>query len=1180
MGAVNIFLGGTGKSIAEDIQDSKDFYGLPIGDPVAFDLNATVKPGVKLDGFVPADAAITGDVTALVDDWVTRDPGPALGPGAGKPGPQLAPEHSVLVSVGEGVKAAPAPAAGLFALRAHGLAVFSVLFDDKTALAGAGSGNALRQIVDAGVKAQTIGGAPPRINIVTSTAGGTGAGMAIPLALWLKQRYPDSPLNLLAVTASAFGETLNAHPELRAKGLSGTYAMLREISYFRDADPRTVFAERRLPVIGHGLPYRPGSEPFDRVYWFGGRHLAASADAFREAEPLLRVLSWDDTADDLRAETGAHPDKWIGAVTAIEYPKLRLQRRTVSRVLEDAYRSLREPPAALGGATPPNVSLLGYVGGGAAGRPLGAWFHSKRHGAMAPTAAGVGAGDADDLSRAVRAAAGLRDYDGVPHGTDIPGDNYESDEKGWQLYVNKVASGLQDAASHNQEQLRKIVATLRQAEEDAFRSWLRGTAYEDWLSATGGGEPRSTGEALEWLGILEDGASGYAKMFGDADLFPVGSVDDANAGVQLREEKFEKPDPRDATANARDRVLSLAAAAAAGVLGTFVAEPVAEAVPEFAGGLSRLLPWAAVVLGAFAARRIALGLMLRGRAAAAKESAVRKAAELALFAAHRERDRVRALRWLHEELRGEGAKKGASFFEALRQRIVAVRSEVQCLDDVYAGLQDRAAGEKAKVDRQPAHVHGEVGDCLSHDVDAAALSAKIGPEVRRRVAVESASAAGLRLCLRHVSPGEPFEPAVEDVGDLRQALEAKALVGYPDAAKALARWERAAEEVVNWKLDTALPADFEAALLHCADGGEDAALNSLVTKLQNLDLPRSPSVALGGAAGEPGHRRLYAGSAGILARLNAATSALGGAKAAMIDEYRKTPPQVVGSLGEQIVFLDLWADLGAERPWAPKAIGNAREIVEQPSGAMRTHYGLRPEVPAEWTALERAFTVVPELLAATKIEIGAGPIEPLAHAVAARLLGCDLDMRGPTYAELFYLLRHRGLLRSRDEGAGPAASTVTEIGDGDGAAMPLVSRPKGNVAGDTAFGAGRAAVIDFDAFVEFMRYGGTALMAGEGAGFRPFATARPHVDEWATDSARTAELQHMAVQQWYAGDVDGDAEAMLAVLEGDLAAMANGDAAVRSSWERAMRRLLAGKERKEIRSILAASPPPPAPAGP
>lgn len=1187
MGAVNIFLGGTGKFIAEDIQDSRDFYPHMrehIGDPVAFDLDAATRAGVQLRGFVSAGERTTEGVRQLAGEWVALNPGRGLGPprDAGKPGPQTTPEHQVLVSIGESIRAEESePDEGLYALRAHGLAVFSMMFDSKFALAGAGPGNDLRRHIDDRVRQESEDGNPPRINLVTSTAGGTGAGMVIPLALWLKRQYQDSEINLVAVTASAFTSVLSGaaeREEIRARGLSGTYALLREISFFHEVDTATEFPIRQLPMADDGLIYRPGGgRLFHRIYWFGGRARGGGTaieqrdDAFREAEPLLRVLSTNEAANALDGATGASPLRWVGAMTAIEYPKLRLQNRIVFRVLEDAYRSLREPAAAYAGASAASdeVSLLGYVGADT-DRPLGAWFYAQRDGAMARRDGHVTRIDADDLTNAVQQVATLRRYDAVQRGTDIRGGNYDSDEAGWRRYVAQVVGSLRSSDNDNQRSLGNAVTALRRDEQAAFDRWLRETVYGRWLSASGGGEPRATGEVLEMLDVLEQDAIQYTRRFESDDLFPVGAVEEANDRVQRQEEKFEKPDDRDATATKLDRLLALGVAALVGVVAAIVANPISDAIPEFAGGLSRFIPWIVVVALAIGARQLTFHLRLRSRVEAATTASVRRAAEDALIAAYRDRDRVRALRWLQQELRGEGE----AFFEVLRQRIAEARAEVKRLDDVYKGLQDRATSRVTSSDRAARHVRAEIGVCLDDDPN---LTKQIGPELRSRIRV--AAAGRLRMRLEHADKGDMggFEQAAEDVADLYRAIAAEGRVGEDAAKKSLGRWEDAAWSLVQWRLGAELPNTFHEALLHCE--GDDEALRSLASRLANINMDQAqePSVRLRSKSAGAGQQRVYTGSEAIRADLAKALDepTLDRTQQALLRGYLGQG-HVVPSLGEQIVFLDLWADPGSQ-PWAPGVIGNAEEVIGN-DGAKDTYYGVTPGLPPKVTAEGRAFTVIPELLAATKIELALRPVEPLAPAVVARLLGCDLDMQGPTYAELFYLLRHRDWLRSREDGTGPEARTVTVIGD-DGDAMPLVSRQRGNVA-DEAFGAGRAAVIDFDTFVEFMRYDGRRLTAGADVGFRPFPASEPQVHTWAAAPARVAALQRMAVEAWYRGDVEGDAEAMLAVLEGDLAAMANGDAAVRSSWERAMRRLLAGKERKEIRSILAAPPAPPAPAGP
>lgn len=1170
MGAVNIFLGGTGKFIAEDIQDARQFYkDQSIGAPVAFDLDAATREGVELD-FVSADTPTINGVADLAKEWATRDPGRALGPdeGSSAPGPRTTPEHAPLVGIGSGIAAKPAPNAGLFALRAHGLAVFSMLFDDSKALAGAGPGLTLRTYID---KRVTDAGANPRINIVTSTAGGTGAGMVIPLALWLRQQYPNAQLNLVAVTASAFAGVLKGAPnlnELRAKGLSGTYALLRELSFFHDVDSQARFPERRLPVTREreGLAYSPGNKLFAHIYWFGGRDGGGDPDhAFREAEPLLRVLSDDSAANFLDGKTGDSPLQWVGAATSIEYPKLRLQRRMVSRVLVDSYRSLREPAPAFvaAAASVDKISLLDYVDATVM-RPLGAWFHAKRHGAMAPNYQPTSA-DAGDLLAAVQQAAGPGGYEGVNKGVNILGNNYDSSATEWQTqYVPQVVGGLESAADNNKTNLAQVVARLRQEEEKAFGDWLLDTVYGEWLSAPkeGGGEPRATGDVLKMLASLESEAGALASDFRNPGLFPIKPVAETEKEIGWRKEKLQKPDAPDEKAKFRDRAVALVAALVVGALGWIVARPIAEAIPSFAGGLSQYLPWLAVVVAMIGARWIALDLRLHGRVEAAKGPNVRRAAEEALFDAYRERDRSLALHGLLEELRGEGPAGGrGAFFEALRKDIMEARQEVERLDSIYKALEDTAAAAVAAGVVKPAHVREEVGDCIA---DGLGMPAQISPEVRRRIAVQSADG-GLSLRLRHITGDEGnFKSASEDVAALEGALKP-----LPDGqisvneANALNRWKDSIWSLVNHQLGASLPRDFHRALLHCADGGDDRALISLTGKLQNLgtQLPKPPSVTLSVPATKPSYQQVYAGDKAILADLNnaLASGALNAEAKAKIGDYQNTAaPDVVPALREQIVFLDLWVD-PAGRPWAPHVIGNADEI----RLAQETYYA---------AAGSTTFTVIPELLAATKIEMGAGRVDPIAPAVVARLLGSDLDMQGPTYAELFYLLRHRGRLRTIDKGSGPGARTVTVIGDGDDSdAMPLVSRPVGAVPdaatgdGRPAFGAGRAAVIDFDTFVEFMRHKRQTLMADADIGFSPFPNAEPHVSDWAAAPARVAALQRMAVEEWYAGDVEDDAAAMLAVLDKDVAAMANGEAAVRSSWERAMRRLLAGDERKAIR---------------
>ena len=1173
MGAVNIFLGGTGKHVAEDIQDSRDFYGLAISEPVAFDLNARIRDGVRLSLVAPGDDAAAG-IAELAQDWSTRDPGAGLGPAAGarEPGPQRSPEHSLLVKIGEGIARDPAPSAGLFALRAHGLAVFSMLFDPARAVAGAGAGNELRNHIEARVSSQTFDGRPPRINLVTSTAGGTGAGTVIPLALWLRQHYPRSELNLVAVTPSAFTHVLRGNmdlAELAAKGRSGTYAILRELAFFSPApDPQTTFSPRGLPVTQGDLAYRPGRQErqiFDRVYWFGGRG-GGPEDAFEESGALVRLLSYDSSADDLAAETGGNPMQWVGAVTAIEYPKLRYQRRMISSVLQAAYRALREAPEQFEGMAPDTTTLLDYVSDQPT-RTLGGWFHANRHG---PLALGGGASPidsdaADALAGRIRGRAGANAAlpESVPHGTQIQGANYRSDTPGWRSYVGTVTDRLDQEASRRQDAIQRTIREVRQEEERAFGAWLANDVLQSRLSANGSG-PTPTDEVDRSLGRLEENATDLERHFAENLLPAEKTLDTCEEEIREAKDRFDNPPPARAALSGPERAITILAG-----LGAFaVILGVARLIPGFevASVDSSWIAWVVAAISMLAVYRGARWLLLRGKQEAASEHERRRRAEQALFNAYEERDRVRALRWMHQEL--QGGSSGTPFFRELRRQVAAARTAVQRLAAVYEALEDSATAEASQAAESPPHVVAEVGECIVTDSQVA--EGVVG-ELQRRLRVDVHASpeprvqdVTVRLVHADEDEASEFDPAAGDASQLLLALQAEEQAGLVDAQRVESRWRESVWKLINWRLGQSLPDDFGAALAHC-EGDMQSATRSLATKLAGVSLPRQPSVELRTPANAPARRRVYVGSGAIEGEFNRALQAPElGALRTVFAAY--DGPHVVPALGEQIVFLDLWVDPG-DQEWAPGVIGSATDA----SNAIATYYATDPGVPAEATAAETCFTVIPELLAATKLELG-GVVAPLAPSIVARLLGSDLDTRGPTYAELFYLLRARGWLPSASEGDGPEARDVTSVvdgGAGDGRAARLVAWRRG-VLTDDRFGAGREAVVMFDAFCEFMRFRGTPVIAGATSDGYAYRGADLFTGDWAGDPEGVAALQRAIVMQWYEGSVDSDCAAMIEVLEGDLARMNEGPD--RSSWERAMRRLLAGEERRTIRATHLAQP--------
>ena len=1174
MGAVNIFLGGTGKAVAEDIQDSRDFYGLAISEPIAFDLNATIRPGVRLDLVAPGSDTAAG-VAGLAAEWTRLDPGSGVGPAAdaAKPGPQRVPEQSLLVKIGEGIDRDPKPSAGLFALRAHGLAVFSMLLGERHAVAGVGAGNELQARIRTLVRDQTFGDEAPRINFVTSTAGGTGAGTVIPLALWLREQYPRCEINLVAVTPTAFTNVLRGNldlDELAAKGRSGTFAMLRELSLLSPAaDPQTRFSSRALPITTNGLKYRPREPLFNRVCWFGGRG-GDPSDAFEEAGVLVRLLSTDDSANDLAAEMDGNPMQWVGAVTAIEYPKLRYQRRLISHALQEAYSALHEEAPLPEGAREDATTLLDYIGDQTTS-PLGAWFHGQRHGPLAlPAGTPVDATAATELAGRIQGHAEVgAGYGAVARGTDVQGDGYDSDHAGWQVYTGRVKARLDAAADQKQRAILDAVRDMRRGEERAFGAWLARDVLQRRLS---GETPTPTASMLRLLDNLDGDAVELHRVLDEDRFFPTEqTIDQCDEEIREATDRFVTPPPGDTGPSAPSRLVAGFVAA----IGFLVALGVARQISGFTLGSveSEWLAWIVALVAMFGTFRGVLWLLTQGKADAASEQARRQRAEDRIFAAYEERDRVRALQWLHRELRGANDKP--SFFRELREQIRTARAAVSDLNNIYRALEDRATAAVTHATISPPHVAAEVGDCIMADPDVAD---RIVGELKRRLRVDASSdpgprVRGLTLRLTHADDGdqEYFTPAAADVGQLLQAVRSEEQPGLVEAQRVENLWSEAAWKLINWKLGEDLPGDFSAALAHCASESGGSATRTLVGKLQGVGLPRRPSIDLQTPALEPARRRAYVGNNAILGEFN---QALGepalGAHAAMLSAYGN--PRIVPALGEQIVLLDLWVDPGNEQwdQWAPGVIGSATEA----GRAMETYYGAERGAPLVGTAEGTCFTVIPELLAATKIEILDGMVDPLAPPVAARMLGSDLDTQGPTYAELFYLLRHRGWLATRVDPAGPDARRVLELGAGDtGRALRLVASPRGGL-NDGVFGEGRETVVQFDAFCEFMRFDGTPLIAGGAADGYDYPNASLFVADWAGDTQRVAALQRAAVHQWYDGDIDEDCDAMIALLEQDLERMRNGRASARESWERAMRRLLAGSERRAIRATHLDGPSP------
>ena len=247
------------------------------------------------------------------------------------------------------------PAEGLWGLRAAGLLAFAAFMDPAATGPEAEAARRFKTRVQDELRRAGRDGQRITLNIVASTAGGTGAGFFLPFTLWLADHSDVTSFetNLVLITSSAFdNERMDGgvnRREMWSKGRTGTFAIIRELELLYEADLRTTFPFRRFPIptgnASDDLRYRLGSRPFHRVYWMGRRARdgeARKADVYRETEPLVRILSNPDAVNDLDGQTGTFPQRLLPSVVTVDYPRLARARRLSSRLAEAALRRLSE----------------------------------------------------------------------------------------------------------------------------------------------------------------------------------------------------------------------------------------------------------------------------------------------------------------------------------------------------------------------------------------------------------------------------------------------------------------------------------------------------------------------------------------------------------------------------------------------------------------------------------------------------------------------------------------------------------------------------------------------------------------------------------------------------------------------------------------------------------------------
>ena len=372
----------------------------------------------------------------------------------------------------------------------------------------------------------------------------------------------------------------------------------------------------------------------------------------------------------------------------------------------------------------------------APGRGLGAWFSGQRFAALALDAghAPLGEPAAAALAGSVRQEAGVGDYASVLRGARIPGGNYDAGENDWKAYQAQLRDGLDDVSNANQRRLDAAIPRMRAEEESAFAEWLRTKTFGEWLSGDGGDgdAPYGIEDARALLGRIERDARELETRVARDDFIPGETVPDADARIRDCENKLDKPDAVNVGLAWWQRLIGWGAAAA--VFLAFLLPIPWDGVSRFGefGGtsLSEILVWAGGAVLAILVWMFVRWFFLRSVESSLQQR--RKDAEDRLFDAYERRDRVRALRWLHQELCGrDGAP---AFFRELRGQIESVTAAVDELDRLYDGLRAEAAAEVARAASNPDHVRATVGDCLDQDQG---IAGPIVPQIAMRLRVDA-----------------------------------------------------------------------------------------------------------------------------------------------------------------------------------------------------------------------------------------------------------------------------------------------------------------------------------------------------------------------------------------------------------------------------------------------------------
>ena len=1202
LGVVNIFLGGTGKFIAEELKGQQSHYDLSLPDYIAFDLSReTTHTGAFALGhdlLAPHEqfASTATDVTA--PRWESLNAGAGLMPLPPQPGPQIRPEAAVMSAMAEQMKVMPPPAEGLWGLRAAGLLAFATFMDP--AASGPQIEAAVRfkdRLGDALVEAGK-GGEQITVNIVASTAGGTGAGVFLPLALHLAGHPAATSLeiNLVLVVSSAFDNLpVDAGPlmlELQTKGRSGTFAIIRELELLERADSRTSFANRRFPISTGNplqeLQYRPGSGFFHRVYWMGRRSMDVTArndDVYRETDPLVRILSNRQAADDLDGQAGPYAQRLLPSIVTVDYPRLARARKTSSVLAEAAVQEIRE------GDDHPVSGRRFFQYSGGNPKAFGRFVQDNEFKAFDLAKGGHSIATRQEIDALVDAYMDLTpyrlDFERIGRGAARGFGGYLANVTSWPAYCASLNTDLMERMGEHERRIDEHTRERISAEGDQFRGFVAQVADEYLNPADPDRGPYPLSALQRQVHVLREDLESLETFFGPSrgiqGLLPDNAArhskyrtpDEVKQRISTQERALLSPEIRTGWAglSSRQWVTLLLTTVIAAVIGWNI-------TIRFPGTLTGL--WA-VTLASAAVAAVAMFLVFRKRRIPLPQ--LRRREEDRLLSLYDDWAFAHTGHALMREVNDSFVPRVGEALDALDRRIGELK-------EVYDDLLLNARARAAEVFPCPLHSVGQVGSDLA--APAALTREFIAPLVNSVAIVSQTTQDGLisGLSFRIESPsgGAPDSGFVTEMANsIREQRmgDGKLLGAASRGSMDLASLDAAVDGIATTSLARLLPRSFQDALLGEAGSGNLAALDrhlaALVHKTpggQRLEGQDRRHSAVECAAADAAIKRLYVPSIEVRALVVRCLQGEGGTLANSIrNELRDymSPdggPLVVPELGASIALLSIWVPDGDARPWAPTTIMATHEGERSHD----TYYGLTPNagLPGFIGGAKRSFHILPEVSAAAAIETAQDPATPLRTCVVARLLGSHPEIKGPTILELFYLLRADGAIR-------PAAKSSTnsiELKQAwemqrNGHRIPLLEQPVligGSGDGDE-FGGGRRIVNLFDAFHEFILYDGArggAILPTPGLNTELAGGATVSRDAWSRNNI--AVLQGDLIQRWWTcvspAAVDDEHEFMDEILAEDVAAMEPGEAA--ADWERAVRHVLQ-RGRLKRRELAAAT---------